>query len=79
VSAKTGKTNHDILSIILMDLEELSVIHDHTDGFLDIIGFVRIVRDDCVQPFIHTKRIVSGHKGRVLHVVLRQVAKHFTN
>src|SRR5690348_4830230 len=72
VTTKSCKTNDDILCIILMDLEELPTIHDHADGILDIIGFVRVVWHQRIESFIHAQRIIRLYEGCVFHVVLRQ-------
>ena len=79
MTAQPRKPNHDVLRVILMDLEKLPAIHDRADHVFDVIRLVRIIGDDAVEGFVHAQWIVGDEERRILHVVLRQVAQHFAD
>src|SRR5258708_6540435 len=46
VTAQPRKSYDDIGRVVLVNLEEATIVHDHVDGLFDVVGFVRAVRDE---------------------------------
>ncbi len=58
---------------MLVDLEELAVVHDQADHVAHVVGLVGVVGDDAVQLGLLPQRVVGGlHPRRGLEVVLGQ-------
>ncbi len=79
VPAQARKAHDDVARVILMDLEELPAIDDHTDDLFDVVRFVRVVGDDGIQPLVHAQWVIARQEGRIFHVVLRQIHQQLTD
>src|SRR5205814_938111 len=49
---KPRKANDQILGVVLVDLKEIAVIHDGMNRVLDVVGFLRIERNERIQAFM---------------------------
>ena len=63
----------DVRREVLLDLEELAVVDQHAHDVAHVVGLVRVLGDDRVEPGVHPIRVVGRlHARRRLEVVLRQ-------
>ena len=63
-----------------MGFEKLAVIYNQVDNFLDVIRLARIIGDNAIEfGFAPQGIILRGHKGRIFHIVLRQIAEQFAH
>ena len=73
VAVQPREPDHDVLGVVLVDLEELAVVDHEADHVADVVGLVGAVGDDRVQRLVHPRRVVGGlHPRRGLEVVGRQ-------
>ena len=63
-SAHMGEADYDILGVVLVDFEELSVIHDGGNDAVHIVGLVRIVGNDVVETFLNSADRVGSRPER---------------
>jgi hypothetical protein len=62
--------HHDVAGEVLVHLQEVPVIHHGPDDLLDVVGKVRLGRDDGIECGVGAVRgIVAGTDRRVLLVV----------
>ena len=54
LTIETGKTNDDVLCIILLNFKEFAIIYDSTNYFIHIVRLVRAVRNNFVQRVFQT-------------------------
>ncbi len=79
-AAEAGKAHDEVLRIVLVDFEELAVVHDGADDFVHVVRGVRAVGDDLVEGVLFTVDRVFGRDIRGLfHVVLREIAHQLTD
>ena len=73
-SVESGEPDDDVRGEVLVDLEEMPVVDDEPDDVLDVVGLVRIERDDRLERFVAPSGRVRGQPDRrVVHVVRRHV------
>ena len=74
------EADHDVPGPVLVNFEELAIVHHAVDRVLDVVGQVRFGRDDGVECGVHAvDGVVGGAARRVFAVVLRQVAEQLAN
>ena len=75
-AAHVGEADDDVLREVLVDLEELAVIHDAADHAVHVVGLVGAVGDDVVEGVVHAAdRVLRRTLGRGLEIVLREVGE----
>ena len=68
------KSDHDVLGIVGLNLEEVAVVHALDDQLLHVVRLVRVVRHQRVQAHVQAVgRVVAGAQRRLFAVVQRQV------
>ena len=73
-----GESDDDVLGEVLMDLEELAVIHDAPDDLVHVIRSVRIIGDNLVKAVIRAAHgVVGWDPWCLLHIVLGNVGEQF--
>ncbi len=79
-ASQATKADDNVLGPVLLHLKEIAVIHHPADDILDVVGFVGIVGHETVQLLIGPiRRIICRQEGRILHVVLGQVAEQLAD
>ena len=74
-SAEVGESHDYVLGEVLVDLEEVAVIHDGADDLVHVVCLVGVVRDYLVENVGHAvDRVYCGAFRSRLHVVLGYVA-----
>ena len=74
-AAHMGEAHDDIAGIILMNLEELAVVHNGVDDLVHIVRLVGAVGNNLVQRvFLAVDGVICGNVGRFLAVVLGNIA-----
>ena len=69
-----GESDDYVFREILVDLEELTVVHDAPDDLVHVVRTVGVVRDYLVEAVVDTAHRVIGWDPRSLfHVVLRNI------
>ena len=69
-----GKADDDVLGVLGLDLEEITVIHRLGDELLHVIRLVGVFRHQCVQTHVHSLgRVCAGAHRGFFTVVQRQV------
>ena len=67
-----GEAYDDVLRIVLLHFEEITVIGDRMDHILDVIGQVRLIRHDPVKRGIGAvSRIAARPARRIIQIVGR--------
>ena len=70
------QSHHQVFGEVLMHLEEIAVVHDAVDDFLDVVGFLGLHRHQGVENGIAAVgRILGFNPGRILVIVLRHERK----
>ena len=70
-AAVEARETHDkVFGIVLVDFEEIIVVHDGMNRILDIVGFLRVRRNKRVESFVAARRqIGSGAARRILEII----------
>ena len=72
--AQARKADHDVLRKVLVNLEELAVVHHAADDLLDVVRLVGVIRHDGVQHRVGAQWVVARFdEWRILHVVGGQI------
>ena len=59
-----------------MHLKKIAIVHHQLDHVADLVRLAGVGRNDVVECRLHAQRIIArSFCGRILHVVLRQVAE----
>ena len=70
------KADDNVLGKAGGNLEEIALVDDKLNDLLHLVGLIRVVRDDRVQLFFHSIRLVLGlDERRILHIVRRNKAE----
>ena len=71
-AAHVSEADDDVLGVVLVDLEEFSVIHDAADDIVHVVSLVGAIGYDGVEGVLKSlDRVCGGLVRRLLHVVLR--------
>jgi hypothetical protein len=78
--AEPGEADHQVPRVGGVDLEEPAVVDHPADQLLDVVGLVRVGRDQLVERLVlAVGRVVAGHRRRVVDVVRRQVGEQLAD
>src|ERR1041385_8844080 len=78
VSTQAGEPDNDIGSKMLMNFKEAPIVHNHLNGFFDVIGLIRAIWNQGVEPRIRAQWVIFRDCRRwVFHVVLWNVRQQF--
>src|SRR6267154_5769357 len=65
---------------MFVDFKEVSVVDNRMNGVFDIVGFLRIVGDKCIEPVIAAVGRVRGGAARwVVNIIGGQKAQQLAN
>ena len=79
-AAHAGEADDDVAGEVFVDLEEIAVVDDVLDDFLDVVGLRGIERDDGVEFGVGAvDRVGAGAPRRVVDVVRGQEAEQLAN
>jgi len=61
---QSRKTHHQIFSRVLVDFEEVRVVHDGVNRVLDVVGLLRIIGDKSIERFVAAIGGIGGGAAR---------------
>ena len=74
VPVEVGEADDHVHRVVRLNLEEVAMIDHHSDHILDVVGLLRIVRDDGGEPGLGAFRVVGGvDPRRLVFAALRYV------
>src|SRR5438067_8581254 len=75
-AAEPREPADDVAREVLLDLEEVPVVDDRADDFLDVVRLVRVFRDEGLQNVVAAiERVLRGDDRRLVQVVGGQIAQ----
>ncbi len=73
-------TDHDVFRPVLVDFEEISVVHIGSNDAANVVGLIGIGWNDIPQGFVLAHGIVlGGRPGWIFHIVLGQKRHQFAD
>ena len=70
------KAHNEIFGVVFVDFEEKSIVDNRMDGVFDVVGLLRVNRNESVEHFIAAAGRIRSRAARRIRQIVRRKKTH---